>query len=70
MVVSLIYYTKVKVIQPYPVMSDMNLKCFTCEELNDATNRVEEERGRGASVTVFKGVLVELENVLLSNSCI
>lgn len=51
-------------------MSDMNLKCFTCEELNDATNRVEEELGRGASVTVFKGVLVELENVLLSNSCI
>ncbi|KAM2691406.1 hypothetical protein EV2_005812 [Malus domestica] len=38
-------------------MSDMNLKCSVCEELNDATNRVEEELGRGASVTVFKGVL-------------
>ncbi|RXH85214.1 hypothetical protein DVH24_041982 [Malus domestica] len=35
----------------------MNLKHFTYEELNNATNQFEEELGRGASAIVFKGVL-------------
>ncbi|PRQ35342.1 putative protein kinase RLK-Pelle-SD-2b family [Rosa chinensis] len=35
----------------------MNLKCFTFMELKEATNGFEEELGRGAFATVFKGVL-------------
>ncbi|CAL8998540.1 unnamed protein product, partial [Prunus brigantina] len=31
------------------------LKCFTYEELKEATNEFKEELGRGASATVFKG---------------
>ncbi|CAL8998538.1 unnamed protein product, partial [Prunus brigantina] len=46
-----------KVNQPHPVMSGMNLKDFTYEELKNATNEFKEELGRGASATVFKGVL-------------
>ncbi|KAM1756355.1 hypothetical protein ACFX11_005735 [Malus domestica] len=57
LVVSRAYSRKVKVIQPYPVISGMNLKHFTYEELNNATNQFEEELGRGASAIVFKGVL-------------
>ncbi|CAB4312096.1 unnamed protein product [Prunus armeniaca] len=43
--------------QPYSVMPGMNVKCFTYEELNEATNAFKEELGRGAFSTVFKGVL-------------
>ncbi|KAB2604136.1 G-type lectin S-receptor-like serine/threonine-protein kinase RLK1 [Pyrus ussuriensis x Pyrus communis] len=57
LVVSRAYSRKAKVCQPYPVISGMNLKHFTYEELNNATNQFEEELGRGASAIVFKGVL-------------
>ncbi|CAL8998544.1 unnamed protein product [Prunus brigantina] len=57
LVVSRVYSRKAKVIQPRPVMSGMNLKDFTYEELKQATNEFKEELGRGASATVFKGVL-------------
>ncbi|KAI5321254.1 hypothetical protein L3X38_030325 [Prunus dulcis] len=57
LVVSRIYSRKAKVIQPRPVMSGMNLKDFTYEELQKATNEFKDEIGRGASATVFKGVL-------------
>ncbi|PRQ35357.1 putative protein kinase RLK-Pelle-SD-2b family [Rosa chinensis] len=40
-----------------PVVRVMNLKCFTFMELKEATNGFEEELGRGAFATVFKGVL-------------
>ncbi|XP_024156309.1 G-type lectin S-receptor-like serine/threonine-protein kinase LECRK3 [Rosa chinensis] len=40
-----------------PVVQGMNLKCFTFMELKEATNGFEEELGRGAFATVFKGVL-------------
>ncbi|CAL8998553.1 unnamed protein product [Prunus brigantina] len=39
LIVSCIYSRKVKVIQPCPVMQGMNLKCFTYEELKEATNQ-------------------------------
>lgn len=57
LVVSHVYSRKAKVNQPHPVMSGMNLKDFTYEELKKATNEFKEELGRGASATVFKGVL-------------
>ncbi|CAL8159911.1 unnamed protein product [Prunus armeniaca] len=57
LVVSRVYSRKAKVIQPRPVMSGMNLKDFTYEEIKKATNEFKEELGRGASATVFKGVL-------------
>ncbi|PRQ35242.1 putative protein kinase RLK-Pelle-SD-2b family [Rosa chinensis] len=40
-----------------PNYQGMNLKYFTYEELKEATNEFKEELGRGASATVFKGVL-------------
>ncbi|XP_016652087.1 PREDICTED: G-type lectin S-receptor-like serine/threonine-protein kinase RLK1 [Prunus mume] len=58
LVVSRIYSRKAKVILPRPVMSGMNLKDFTYEELKKATNEFKDELGRGASATVFKGVLL------------
>ncbi|KAM1166803.1 hypothetical protein ACFX19_029442 [Malus domestica] len=57
LVVSRISYRKTKLIQPYRVISDMNLRHFTYEELKQATNEFEEELGRGTSAKVFKGVL-------------
>ncbi|XP_021831057.1 G-type lectin S-receptor-like serine/threonine-protein kinase LECRK3, partial [Prunus avium] len=57
LVVSRVYSRKAKVLQPRPVLSGMNLKDFTYEELKKATNEFKEELGRGASATVFKGVL-------------
>ncbi|VVA33223.1 PREDICTED: G-type lectin S-receptor [Prunus dulcis] len=54
LVVSRIYYRKAKVSQPYLVM---NLKYFTYEELEEATNGFKEELGHGGFATVFKGVL-------------
>ncbi|KAM2456512.1 hypothetical protein ACFX1W_005549 [Malus domestica] len=57
MAVSRIYSRKAKAIRSNPIMSGMNLKCFTFEEIKDATNKFKEEIGRGASATVFKGVL-------------
>ncbi|KAM2691404.1 hypothetical protein EV2_005811 [Malus domestica] len=57
MVVSRIYSRKAKVIPPYGVMAGMNLKCFTYDEIKDATDKFKEELGRGASATIFKGVL-------------
>ncbi|KAL6187987.1 hypothetical protein ACLB2K_039382 [Fragaria x ananassa] len=41
-------------VQPF---QGMNLKCFTYEELKEATDEFKEELGRGASATVYKGVL-------------
>ncbi|KAM2669703.1 hypothetical protein EV1_005723 [Malus domestica] len=38
-------------------MPGMNMKCFTYEELNEATNGFKEELGQGSFATVFKGVL-------------
>ena len=56
--VSRISYRKGSLSEPnYPVISDMNLKHFTYEELKNATNEFEDEVGRGASAAVFKGVL-------------
>ncbi|KAB2604079.1 G-type lectin S-receptor-like serine/threonine-protein kinase RLK1 [Pyrus ussuriensis x Pyrus communis] len=56
--VSRISYKKVNLSEPnYPVISDMNLKHFTYEELKNATNEFKDEVGRGASAIVFKGVL-------------
>ncbi|XP_048425933.1 G-type lectin S-receptor-like serine/threonine-protein kinase LECRK2 [Pyrus x bretschneideri] len=57
LVVSRAYSRKARVCQPYPVISGMNLKHFTYEELNNATNQFKEELGRGASAIVFTGVL-------------
>ncbi|VVA33220.1 PREDICTED: G-type lectin S-receptor [Prunus dulcis] len=53
------YCGRAKVIQPYLVM---NLKYFTYEELEEATNGFKEELGRGAFATVFKGVLRSSDN--------
>ncbi|XP_050371526.1 G-type lectin S-receptor-like serine/threonine-protein kinase LECRK2 [Argentina anserina] len=53
-VVSRMHSRKVPAVQPY---QGMNLKYFTYEELKEATNEFMEELGRGASATVFKGVL-------------
>ncbi|CAL8998551.1 unnamed protein product [Prunus brigantina] len=58
LVVSRVYSRNAKVNQSHPVISGMNLKCFTYEEIKKATNEFKEELGRGASATVFKGVLV------------
>ncbi|XP_068311721.1 G-type lectin S-receptor-like serine/threonine-protein kinase LECRK3 [Pyrus communis] len=56
--VSRISYRKVNLSEPnYPVISDMNLKHFTYDELKNATNEFKDEVGRGASAIVFKGVL-------------
>ncbi|ONH99251.1 hypothetical protein PRUPE_6G021000 [Prunus persica] len=52
-----IYSKQAKVSKLYPVVHDINLKCFTYMELKEATNRFKEELGRGAFATVFKGVL-------------
>ncbi|CAN6556063.1 unnamed protein product [Malus baccata var. baccata] len=52
--VSRFYYGKAKVSQPHQIT---NLKNFTHKELEEATNGFKEELGRGAFVTVFKGVL-------------
>ncbi|PRQ35336.1 putative protein kinase RLK-Pelle-SD-2b family [Rosa chinensis] len=49
--------SRAKVNRLYPVVQGMNLKCFTYMELKEATNGFEEELGRGALATVFKGVL-------------
>ncbi|CAB4281793.1 unnamed protein product [Prunus armeniaca] len=57
LIVSRIYNKNAGVNQPYSVMPGMNVKCFTYEELNEATNAFKEELGRGAFSTVFKGVL-------------
>ncbi|KAM2046838.1 hypothetical protein ACFX1T_005580 [Malus domestica] len=57
MAVSRVYSRKAMAIRSNPIMSGMNLKCFTFEEIKDATNKFKEEIGRGASATVFKGVL-------------
>ncbi|KAM5582511.1 G-type lectin S-receptor-like serine/threonine-protein kinase LECRK3 [Rosa sericea] len=46
-----------KVSRLYPGVQGMNLKCFTFMELKEATNGFNEELGRGAFATVFKGVL-------------
>ncbi|XP_034222772.1 G-type lectin S-receptor-like serine/threonine-protein kinase LECRK2 [Prunus dulcis] len=56
-IVSRIYNKNAGAIQAYSVMPGMNVKCFTYEELNEATNGFKEELGRGAFATVFKGVL-------------
>ncbi|EXB28977.1 G-type lectin S-receptor-like serine/threonine-protein kinase RLK1 [Morus notabilis] len=48
---------KAKVIQPYEFMPDMNLRTFAYAELEKATNGFEEQLGRGAFGTVFKGVI-------------
>ncbi|XP_062017601.1 G-type lectin S-receptor-like serine/threonine-protein kinase LECRK1 [Rosa rugosa] len=57
MVVSRIYSRKGKVSQHFPSFEEVNLKCFTYEELHEATEGFKEEIGRGAFATVFKGVL-------------
>ncbi|KAM1756356.1 hypothetical protein ACFX11_005736 [Malus domestica] len=57
LVVSRSYSRKAKVSQTHPVISGMNLKHFTYDELKNATNQFKEELGRGASAIVFKGVL-------------
>ncbi|TQD89849.1 hypothetical protein C1H46_024615 [Malus baccata] len=57
LVVSHISYRKARVIRPHSVMPGMNMKCFTYEELNEATNGFKEELGQGSFATVFKGVL-------------
>ncbi|CAN6693409.1 unnamed protein product [Malus baccata var. baccata] len=49
MVVSRIYSRKAKVIPPYRVMAGMNLKCFTYDEIKDATDKFKEELGRDGS---------------------
>ncbi|KAM1341134.1 hypothetical protein ACFX1X_005768 [Malus domestica] len=57
LVVSRSYSRKAKVSQTHPVISGVNLKHFTYEELNNATSQFKEELGRGGSAIVFKGVL-------------
>ncbi|KAM5582577.1 G-type lectin S-receptor-like serine/threonine-protein kinase LECRK3 [Rosa sericea] len=54
-VVSRMYSRKAVAVPPN--YQGMNLKYFTYEELKEATNEFKEELGRGASATVFKGVL-------------
>ena len=50
-------YWKLKAHQPCPVMSSMNLRSYTYEELTEATNGFSEELGKGAFAKVYKGVL-------------
>ncbi|PRQ35226.1 putative protein kinase RLK-Pelle-SD-2b family [Rosa chinensis] len=54
-VVSRMYSRKAVAVPPN--YQGMNLKYFTYEELKEATNEFKEELGRGASATVFRGVL-------------
>ncbi|RXI03877.1 hypothetical protein DVH24_038151 [Malus domestica] len=63
LVVSRISYRKTKLIQPYRVISDMNLRHFTYEELKKATNEFEEELGRGFEVLIpTEGPKVDAQN--------
>ncbi|KAB1221108.1 G-type lectin S-receptor-like serine/threonine-protein kinase RLK1 [Morella rubra] len=48
---------KPKVLQSYEVMPGVNLRSFTYEELNKATNGFKEELGNGSFATVYKGAL-------------
>ncbi|XP_059668862.1 G-type lectin S-receptor-like serine/threonine-protein kinase LECRK3 [Cornus florida] len=52
---------KTKTLQSYSVVPGLNLRNFTYNELEDATNKFNEELGSGASGTVYKGFL-ENEN--------
>ncbi|CAN6693399.1 unnamed protein product [Malus baccata var. baccata] len=53
----IIHHRKAKLSMLYPGVQGNNLKSFTYMELKGATNGFEEELGRGAFATVFKGVL-------------
>ncbi|XP_059644938.1 G-type lectin S-receptor-like serine/threonine-protein kinase LECRK3 [Cornus florida] len=48
---------KTKMLQPYSVVPGLNLRSFTYNELEEATNKFNEELGSGASGTVYKGFL-------------
>ncbi|RVX12753.1 G-type lectin S-receptor-like serine/threonine-protein kinase LECRK2 [Vitis vinifera] len=48
---------KTKMLHTYPSTLGMNLRSFTYNELDEATDGFKEELGRGAFATVYKGVL-------------
>ncbi|KAF8396074.1 hypothetical protein HHK36_017686 [Tetracentron sinense] len=51
------FHKRSQTLQPYPVMSGINLRSFTYKELEEATNGFKEELGVGAFATVYKGTL-------------
>ncbi|KAK6925589.1 Bulb-type lectin domain [Dillenia turbinata] len=55
---------KSKVLQPLTLAPGMNLQRFTYKEIEEATNGFEEEIGRGAFGTVYKGS-IQFENECL-----
>ncbi|GLT59539.1 hypothetical protein SLA2020_323520 [Shorea laevis] len=48
---------RVILVQPCRAIQGMSLQSFTYKELEEATNKFEEELGKGACSTVYKGVL-------------
>ncbi|GLT59542.1 hypothetical protein SLA2020_323550 [Shorea laevis] len=48
---------RVILVQPSRAIQGMSLQSFTYKELEEATNKFEEELGKGACSTVYKGVL-------------
>ncbi|KAJ7954941.1 Receptor-like protein kinase [Quillaja saponaria] len=58
-------FKKSEVIQPFPT-AGITLRSFTYEELRKATNGFEEEIGRGAFATVYKGVLLDNNKNLIA----
>ncbi|GLT82273.1 hypothetical protein SLE2022_006710 [Rubroshorea leprosula] len=55
--VSVLRYRKTSVLQPSRATQGMSLQSFTYKELEEATNKFEEELGKGACSTVDKGIL-------------
>ncbi|GLT82253.1 hypothetical protein SLE2022_006530 [Rubroshorea leprosula] len=55
--VSILRYRKTSMLQPFRATQGMSLQSFTYKELEEATNKFEEELGKGACSTVYKGIL-------------
>ncbi|GLT49781.1 hypothetical protein SLA2020_233140 [Shorea laevis] len=55
--VSVLRYRKTSMLQPSRATQGMSLQSFTYKELEEATNKFEEELGKGACSTVYKGIL-------------
>ncbi|XP_017982184.1 PREDICTED: G-type lectin S-receptor-like serine/threonine-protein kinase LECRK3 [Theobroma cacao] len=60
------YNRKNNTFQQYPVMPGINLRCFTYNELQKATNGFKEELGKGAFSTVYKGVLALDDKIFIA----
>lgn len=57
-------YTKVAKVGEVNLVEDVSLQAFTFEDLSRATNDFSEELGRGASGTVYKGVLQDSKKLV------